>query len=132
AFVRGRGTVQLTGDYFADATIDAPVLPLKPLFAIYFPAQAHNLGGQTELHASLKGPLKNLSALDAHISLPTLSLTYGNNIEFTAAQPVRLDFRKGVLRLQRTAIRGPYTDLELQGDFPVAGADPVAMLAVGS
>ena len=24
AFVRGRGTVQLTGDYFADATLDAP------------------------------------------------------------------------------------------------------------
>ena len=132
AFVRGRGTVQLTGDYFADATLDAPSLPLKPLLAIYFPAQAPNLDGQTELRASLKGPLKNPSALDAHISLATLSLTYGNNIQFTAVQPVQLDYRKGVLRLQRTAIRGPYTDLQLQGDFPVGGADSVALLAVGA
>src|SRR5262249_16954288 len=132
AFVRGRGTVQLTGDYFANATLDAPSLPLKPLVAIYFPGQAPNIAGQTELHASLKGPLKNASKLDAHISLAMLSLTYGNNIQFAAVQPVQLDYRKGVLTLQRTEIRGPYTDLQLQGDFPVVGAGSVALLAVGA
>ena len=63
--LRAQGKVALTGDYYADATFDTPVIPLQPFIAAYAPAQAANLNGQTEIHATLHGPLKNKAQLEA-------------------------------------------------------------------
>ncbi len=54
-FVKASGRVDLTGDYLADATFDTQNIPLQPIFALYAPAQAPDMNGQTELHASLRG-----------------------------------------------------------------------------
>jgi translocation and assembly module TamB len=131
-FVRGRGRVNLTGMYDAEVTFDAASIPLQPLFAAYLPAQSSNLTGQTELHATLRGPLKDKTRLDAHITIPTLALTYKNNIQLSAAQPIRLDYDGGVLRVQRTEIRGTKTDLRLEGTIPVVGTGPMTIMAMGT
>ena len=55
----GHGTIQLTGDYVADLSLDTQAIPLAPLFALYAPSQAENMTGQTEVHATLRGPLKD-------------------------------------------------------------------------
>src|SRR5262249_18714038 len=48
SYVRGHGQVKLTGDYPADAAFDTSSISLQPLLAIYAPAQAADLTGQTE------------------------------------------------------------------------------------
>jgi translocation and assembly module TamB len=131
-FVRGRGRVNLTGAYETEAVFDTSPISFQPLVAAYLPAQAGNLTGQTELHATVKGPLKDYAALDAHLTIPTLWLKYRNTFELAAAQPVQLDYTKGVLTLQKTAIRGTKTDLQLQGTIPVATDAPMALLALGT
>jgi translocation and assembly module TamB len=131
-FVRGRGKMTLGGDYFTEATIDTSIISLQPILAIYLPAQATNVTGETQVHAALKGPLANPSAIDARITLPTLSLSYADKMQFAAAQPVQLDYSLGVLSLRRTTIRGTGTDIQLQGDFPITSSAPIALLAVGT
>jgi translocation and assembly module TamB len=132
AFIKGRGRVNLTGLYETDATLDTASIPLQPLFATYLPAQASNLTGQTELHATVRGPLKDTSRLDAHLTIPSLALSLRNNVQLAAVQPIRLDYSRGVLNLQRTEIRGTKTDLQLQGTIPLAATAPMTIVALGT
>jgi translocation and assembly module TamB len=43
-----------------------------------------------------------------------------------------VDYSRGVLTLQRTAIKGTGTDLQLQGTIPVEGTAPVSIVALGT
>jgi translocation and assembly module TamB len=131
-FVRGNGRVNLTGPYETEATLDTASIPLQPLIAMYQPAQANDLAGQTELHVTIRGPLKDQSRLDAHVVIPTLTLAYRNNVQLAAVQPIRLDYTRGVLNVQRTQIRGTGTDLQLQGTIPTVGTAPMTVVALGT
>ncbi len=131
--LKARGTVRLTGDYLADASIDTQPIPLGPIVSLYMPTQAGSLTGQTELHATLKGPLKNKALIDAHAVIPSLQVNYKNIVQVGAAQPIHLDYTNGVLNLQRTSIRGTDTNLEIQGSVPVADASkPMSLLLLGN
>jgi translocation and assembly module TamB len=132
SFVRGRGRVNLTGNFDTDFAFDTSAISLEPLIALYLPARTAGLTGQTEIHGTLKGPLKDKARLDAHITIPTLSVIYRNNVQFSAVQPVQLDYSNGVLTLQKTAIRGTATDLQLQGTIPVASNAPMSITALGT
>ena len=129
--VRGRGTVDLTGAYNAQITLDTQAIPLQAILAAYAPSQAANLTGQTELHASLRGPLKNVSQLEAHLNIPTLQVNYKNAVQIGAASPIRIDFTNGVLALQRTNLRGTGTNLALQGTVPTNSQAPASLLLEG-
>jgi translocation and assembly module TamB len=131
-YVRGRGTINLTGDYEASATLDTQVIPLQPLVALYAPSQAGNVTGQTELHGSLRGPLKKISRLEAHITIPSLAVNYRNQVQIGAVSPIHLDFANGVLDVQRSALRGTDTDLQFQGSIPIQGNAPVSLLLQGT
>jgi translocation and assembly module TamB len=124
--------VNTTGDYETTAKIDTQSIPLQPLIALYSPAQAANISGQTELHATLRGPLKNKAALDAHAIIPTLQVNYANKIQIGAASPIHIDFSNGVLALQKTTIRGTDTDMQLQASVPTNSAQPMSLLALGT
>jgi translocation and assembly module TamB len=130
-FVKGHGTINLTGDYNVDAVVDTSKIALQPLVAAYSASQAGNISGETELHASLRGPLKDRSRLEAHITVPTFNVSY-KNVQLAAANPVKLDYRNGVLTIERTEIRGTDTDLQLQGLIPVKSNAPASMLLVGT
>ncbi len=125
--LRAQGRVALTGDYYADATLDTPVVPLQPLLAVYAPAQAANLSGQTEIHASLRGPLKNKALVEAHLNIPTLGVNYRTvgttgspvNVQLGAVTPIRADYVNGVLTLLPGEIKGTGTDVRFQGRLPV-------------
>ena len=128
----GHGTIQLKGDYVADVNLDTQAIPLDPLFALYAPSQAGNLGGQTELHASLRGPLKDKTRLEAHLLVPQLALNYKNTIQLAAAAPVRVDYTNGVLNLQRSTIRGTGTEITFQASVPQAKDASASMLMRGN
>ncbi|MCU1307904.1 MAG: hypothetical protein JWN45_2599 [Acidobacteriaceae bacterium] len=130
--LHGRGTVQLTGDYYTNATLDSQIIPLQPLVAIYAPSQAANLTGQTEIHGTLRGPLKNKAQLEAHVTIPTLQVNYKKTAQIGAASPIHFDYANGVLNLQRATIRGTETDLQIQGTIPSNRAAPASLLLVGT
>ena len=57
--LQAKAHIQLTGDYETDATLNTRGIPLQPIVAMFSPDNAESLTGQTELHATLRGPLKN-------------------------------------------------------------------------
>jgi translocation and assembly module TamB len=130
--LHGRGTVQLTGDYYADAKLDSQTIPLQPLVAIYAPSQAANLTGKTEIHGTLRGPLKNKSQVEAHVIIPTLQVAYKNIAQFGAASPIQIDYANGVINLQRATIRGTDTNLQIQGRIPTNSTAPASLLLLGT
>jgi translocation and assembly module TamB len=70
--IQAKARVDLTGDYLADASLDTQGIPLQPLLATYAPEQAGSVSGETELHATLHGPLKNKNLVEAHVTIPVL------------------------------------------------------------
>jgi len=130
--IKGNAKITLTGDYPADATLDTQVIPLAPLFAAYAPDQAGNVSGQTELHATLHGPLKNRRLLEAHATIPVLKLAYGSNVQLAATAPIHIDYKDGTLKVQRSAIKGTDTDLQFEGTIPTIGKEPMSVLLLGS
>jgi translocation and assembly module TamB len=130
--IRANAKVNLTGDYAADATLDTQTIPLQPIFAIYAPDQAADLTGQTELHATLHGPLKNQKLLEVHITIPTLKLGYSNTIQLAETAPIRVDYKDTVFTLQRSGLRGTDTDLQFSGSMSTAKNAPVSLLLLGT
>ncbi len=130
--IKANARVALTGDYPADATLDTQGIPLGPLLAVYAPDQTANLKGQTELHATLHGPLKNKQQLEAHVTIPVLKLAYGDNVQLAATGPIHVDYKEGTINVQRSSIRGTDTDLQFQGTIPTTGNAPMSLLLLGT
>jgi translocation and assembly module TamB len=131
-YVRANGTVGLTGDYVADAKLDTGGIPLQPLMATYMPAQANMFAGQTEVHATVRGPLKRKEEVEAHLLIPTLSLTYSNSIQLAAVAPIQADYKNGLLVLQPSEIKGTGTDLRFQGNLPISSTEPATLSLLGN
>jgi translocation and assembly module TamB len=130
--IQAKAKINLTGDYVADASLDTQGIPLQPLLAVYAPDQAADVTGQTEIHATLHGPLKKKDLLEAHVTIPVLKLAYGNTIQLAAASPIRVDYKNGIVDIQRASIHGTDTDLQFQGSIPTAGNGPMSLLLVGT
>jgi translocation and assembly module TamB len=128
----GHGTVQLSGDYLADISLDTQSIPLAPLVALYAPSQAGNVTGQTELHATVRGPLKDKSRLEAHLRIPRLAVNYKDSIQLAVTAPIQADLAKGVLNVQPSGIRGTGTEVTFQANVPVAKDDPATIMVRGS
>jgi len=129
--LRAQGKVALTGDYYADVGLDTPVIPLQPFLAAYAPAQAAQVNGQTEIHATLRGPLKKTQLLEAHVNIPILGIEYRTettgagqpaNLQIAAVSPIRADYAAGVVTLQPGEIKGTQTDVHFQGRLPLTGS----------
>ncbi len=128
--IRAHGTVGLTGNYQADVRVDTGLIPLEPLLDTYAP-QAGDITGHTELHATLRGPLKHRALLEMHAQLPVFSLSY-QNFELAAVHPVLIDYAHGMLAIQRSEIRGTDTDLQFEGNIPVQSTEPASLLLLGT
>jgi translocation and assembly module TamB len=130
--IQAKARVALNGEYPADATLDTQQIPLVPLLAEYAPDLAGQINGETEIHATLHGPLKNPRQLEVHVTVPDLKLAYGNSIQLAAAAPIRVDYKDQVINVQRSAIRGTDTDLEFQGSIGTASGGPMALMLLGT
>jgi translocation and assembly module TamB len=125
------GKVALTGDYYAQARLDTPLIALQPLFAVYAPDQASDVSGQTQIHATLKGPLKNPKQVEAHVNIPTLQVSYGQ-VQIAAVKPILADYADGVVTVQPTAIKGTDTDLRFEGRIPITTDAPAQVTLLGN
>ncbi len=129
--IRAHGRVALTGNYDTDAVIDTGTIPLEALAATYAPSVPEGFKGQAELHATLKGPLKDKSRIEAHLSIPILKASY-QSLEIGIAQPIRADYANSVVILQPAEIRGTGTSLRAQGRIPIGGSAAPTLTAQGS
>lgn len=129
--LQAKGTVGLNGNYYADLTLDTGRFQLDPLLAMYVANLPPEFRGETELHAALKGPLKDKSNLEAHVTVPTLRASY-QALEVGNTQPIRVDYARSVVTLHPAEIRGAGTDLRLQGSVPLAGPPAMTLTAQGS
>ena len=131
ASIRARAHVNLTGDYETDASIDTSAIPLERLLATYVSGIPQGLQGQTEFHATVKGPLKDRNKLEAHLFIPTLKVSY-QSLQLGAAGPIRADYSHSVVTLQPAEIRGTDTSLRIQGSIPLSGIATPSLTAQGS
>jgi len=130
-YVRANGTVGIEAPYEADVRLDTGRIAFQPLLALYAPAQAANAGGETELHATVRGPLTDKTRLQAHVEVPTLTANY-KDVKLAATKPIRLDYVSGVATLQPTAIQGTGTHIQLQGSVPVSSPRQASFVALGT
>lgn len=130
AFVQAKATIDLVGDYNAQASIDTSTVTLDPFLAIYAPKVPAGFHGETELHASLKGPLKDRSRLQAHLTIPVLNGSY-QSIQFSNADPIRADYANSVVRLAPAEICGTDTSVRFQGRIPTQSTAPMSVQAQG-
>ena len=98
---------------------------------MYVPGAPDQLQGQTEIHATLRGPLKDPARIEAHVSLPSLSISYGP-LQFASAQPIRVDFQNDVVTLAPAEFKGNGTDLHIQGSVPIKGTGQLNASAHGT
>jgi translocation and assembly module TamB len=87
--------------------------------------------GQTEFHATLKGPLKDKARLEAHITIPTLTASY-QQLQIAAAGPIHADYANSIVTLQPMEIRGTGTSLSIQGKIPLQGSSAPSLTAQGT
>jgi translocation and assembly module TamB len=131
ATVRARGRVNLTGDYETEASFDTTAIPLDVLLATYASSVPEGFQGQTEFHATVKGPLKDKTKLEAHLTIPTLNASY-QSLQIGAAGPIRVDYADSIVTLQPSEIRGTDTSVRIQGSVPLAGTVSPTLTAQGS
>jgi len=131
ASIHARGRVALSGDYQTDAVIDTNVIPIEVLLATYSSSLPEGFAGQTELHATLKGPLKDKSRVEAHLSIPVLKASY-QQLQIGITKPIRADYVNSVVTLQPSEISGTGTALALQGRMPIGGNAAPTLSAQGS
>jgi translocation and assembly module TamB len=130
-YVKANGTVGIEAPYLANLRLDTGRIPFQPLLALYAPAQAGVVGGQTELHATIRGPLQDTAKLEAHIEIPVLTANY-KEVQLGATKPIHLDYQDGVATLQPTVIQGTGTDIQLQGKVPVNSPQSATLLVLGT
>jgi len=130
ASLQAEGNVGLQGEHQAHITIQSQTIELGPLLAAVIPQAPNGLQGQTRIQASLDGPLGRPEAVQAQIEIPTLTLGY-QSFQISAAAPIRLDYRKGILKLQHSELKGTDTDLQLQGSVPIRAPGAVQISAKG-
>lgn len=129
--VHGHGQVALTGDFDTEANLDTGTVPLDAIMAAYAPTVPSGFQGQTELHASLKGPLKNRSRLEAHLSIPVLKASY-QQLQIGIPKPIRADYANSVVTLEPSDIEGTGTKLHFEGKVPIAGRSAPTLTAQGT
>ncbi len=130
-YIKARGTVGIAAPYQADVHLDTSKIDFQPLVAMFAPAQANDLSGQTELHATLRGPLTDKSRVEAHVDVPNLQLQY-RQFQLAAAKPIKVDYQNGTATLQPTSIRGTGTTIDAQAVVPVTSPKAASFLVQGN
>ncbi len=129
--VAAKGVVELTGRRYSTASVDVTALPLTPVLANFFPRQSSDWKGQTEIHLTAQGPLRDPTQMQAHLEIPTLEVSYGG-AQIALAHSLTADYHEGTVTVAPTEIQGPGTNLTFQGDMPLRGGAPHAASVNGT
>ena len=126
--IEARGTIELRDGYYTEAALHTSKIPLELLLAAYVPP---GFEGTTEFQASLKGPLRDRSRMEVHLTVPQLSASY-QGIEIENVGPIAADYANSVVVLQPGELHGTATSLRFQGRIPLEGTAAMSVNAQGS
>ncbi len=129
ASIQAKANVDLTGKYYSTVSFDTKGIPLGPLVALYKPVP-DQFQGLIEVHATAKGPLKQASQMEAHLTIPTLRASY-QQLEIANQGPIRADYVNSVIRIPQAQLTGTDTSLQIHGEIPLKGGTP-QLTATGS
>jgi translocation and assembly module TamB len=130
ASVQGRGFVNLFGDYYSEAIIDTTPLQVAHLLDKYLHTSQEGFQAKTEIHATLKGPLKDTDQLESHVTIPAFKATY-ESFQISTADSVRIDYAHSIATLQPVELRGSDTSIRVAGRVPVNRRSPLTLNAEG-
>lgn len=116
--VEAKGDVDLVGNCESSVALDVHSVPVGTVLATYISGVPANLHGQAEVHATLNGPLKDPALIEAEVEIPSFNLAY-EAANMALVNPLRLEYRQGIITLQKTELKGTGTDLTLQGMMPL-------------
>jgi len=131
ADLHGSGNVRLSPGYYTEASLDTNKFPLDPLLAIYMPSRPNGLTAETELHASIRGPLANRNKVEAHITIPTFDAKY-QQLQLGTTGPVRIDYTNDMITLQPSGLKGTGTSFQFRGRVPLTSGNKIQVAAKGS
>ena len=131
--IEGKGTVALTGERNATASLDVTLMPIDALLAAAGDAAnpAAGVTGETEIHATMRGPLKDLARVEGHVEIPKLSLVYQDQ-KIAAVDPIRFDYRNGIVTVSHAELKGNGSDLSFQGVVPLKSETAMNVSAKGA
>ena len=129
-FIKAHGTVGIDAPYLADVRLDTGTIEFQPLVAIYQPQQAADVSGQTQIHATIRGPLADKSRVEAHLEIPNLAFNY-KQFQLASEKPIRVDYQNGTATLQPASIRGTGTTIDAQAVIPVNNLNAATFLVQG-
>ena len=130
-FIKGRGKVGIKPPYNADVTLDTGRIEFQPLVALYSPEQAENIGGETEMHVTVRGPLQEKTRVEAHLDIPTLTASY-KEVHVASARPIRVDYANDTAVLQPATLQGTGTNINLQGSVPLNSPNTASLTMKGT
>jgi translocation and assembly module TamB len=131
AHVQAHGTTELRDGYYTEAVLDTSKIPLEPLLAAYVPSTPPELVGTTEFHASFKGPLRDRSRMEVHVTIPLLTASY-QALQFENVGPLSVDYANSMVVLEPGELRGTDTSLRFQGRIPLDNQTAMSVNAQGS
>ena len=129
--VQAKGDIALTGEHYTTVSLDVLSLPVATLAADFLPSESSKLGGQTEIHLSLSGPLNNPKQMEAQLRIPSFSVTYGK-AQLALRDPLVANYQAGTLTVNPTEIAGTGTQLTFGGTVPIASKAAYSLTASGS
>jgi translocation and assembly module TamB len=115
--IDAQGDLDLRGDHLVNARVDTGKIPIGFLLANYAPSASSDLQGQTEFHATVSGPLRDPSRLQAHLEIPTLQLKYQSQ-QIANARPLRFNYAGGLIKIEDAEFTGSGTNLKIAGAIP--------------
>jgi translocation and assembly module TamB len=131
--IEGKGNIALTGDRWATASLDVTSIPVAELLAAAGDAAnpAAGVTGETEIHATMEGPLKDLARVEGHVEIPKLTLAYQDQ-KIAAVDPIRFDYRDGIVTVSHAELKGNGSDLSFQGMVPLKSQTAMNVSAKGA
>ncbi|MCL2660377.1 MAG: translocation/assembly module TamB, partial [Acidobacteriaceae bacterium] len=113
--------VELAGDYQTQAKLTIASFDVNRLLEVVAPdrvAAQSSISGT----ASISGPLRTPKNLSGVAEFNDIHVTLQQQLEMTAAEPLRLSLRDGVATLEQLHITGQDTDMRVSGTAQLFGA----------
>ncbi|MGA8233391.1 MAG: translocation/assembly module TamB domain-containing protein [Candidatus Acidiferrales bacterium] len=131
--IEGKGTVALTGERMATASLDVTSMPIAALLVAAGGAAnpAAGVTGETEIHATMQGPLKDLARVEGHVEIRKLTLAYQDQ-KIEEVDPIRFDYRNGIVTVSHAELKGNGSDLSFEGTVPLKSETVMNVSAKGA
>lgn len=129
--LQAQGKVLLTNGYQSTATLDVHSVSVGLIAARYLRSSQKVPEGLANLHAELRGPLKNPSQLRIRAEVPAMTLEY-KPVGLSLAKPLILDYHNGAVMVEESEIRGTGVDLTFAGQIPMKSSAPFNLMANGT